>query len=1432
MINFASAGFSASYLDNNLISYYDFEDGTGTTATDIAGDYNLLSNSSTWTTGKNGSYAMNFSASSSQFARTVSNITQIDNINYTINGWIKLNLNKGSQYANVYKVGINTLPASIAGCHDLDSETGNSLWNLNTDGTLYSDGSSSDDVGTFVMMTMRYDANANNLTLWRNGVLVTTGSITTDASAGELWLGKRCDGYSGAFGVFQADEISIWNRTLNTTEIATDLYANSDIYTVNTDPTITINYPIDNQNLSSSSITFMTIPRDAEDASGLNVSIYGNWTGSWHLNTSNTSSLNNTQTNFTISAIPDGEWIWGARVGDTDGSSVTNTTNYTFTKDTVAPTITLPFYTNGTLKKNTDTLTLNISITDATTSPSACKIDINGTNQTFAVSSGWCNITNGFLTNLADGNRTINVYANDTLNTFGVNNSFVVFIDSISPVAEFGTNPANNINRSNSSVTFEIRGYDGIEIHGLRLYGNWTGSWVANQTNTTPVNATYWNVTIDNIPQGEWIWAGWVNDTTGNEDLTDTNRTITIDTVAPVITLPFYTNATKKTSTTDTLTLNISITDATTSPSACKIDINGTNQTFAVSSGWCNITNGFLTNLADGNRTINVYANDSTGQFGLNNSFIVSIHTVPPTIVLNSPADKNISSTRSIIFNATATASNSNMKNISLWTNSTGTWHNNQTITFSSANSLNISSNITANTSIGTINWSEPFKADISDDGYASATVDLTITYYLKATNFNFTIPDGATIMGIEAIVEAKRTGVVGVTFNSVKILKGYIGSTEKSTGTALTTSDANYTYGSSTYLWGETWTPGNINNSNFGWVVSFTNLGSQGIVSVDAMWIKVYYSAPSFSSQTFSLTVPEGGNTTWNAEGCDDDNFCNLSVSNYTVTADTQTPTISLPFYTNGTLKKNTDTLTLNISVSDATTNPSTCKIDINGTNQTVTVSSGWCNITNGFLTNLAEGNRTINVYANDTVNNWGLNNSFVVFMNDDPIVTLPFYTNGTLKKNTDTLTLNVSVSDASPGLSGSSCKIDINGTNQTVSVSSGWCNITNGFLTNLADGNQTIRVYANDSTGQFGLNSSFVVFMDSTLPLITFNPSTSTSTIYNQNFIFVNISVTENNFQNITYYLYNSTNSTLNTTSSNTLFTTLNFTSLSQGTYYFNVTVFDRFVNENTSLTQQAILSPPDIDIRYINTTEGSQTINFFVNNLSFVVSCRFTILNSTGQVDPSTQAGTFFTCGQNAQDSLSSFGSYVFLTTANDSIGRENTLSKSFSLSPINVGGGGGGGGSTPTTIIISENFSISERNVDKLILFFQEKKAQLNIQSNKILKSCEVISGDTDLFTCENLGTYAKINFTLPKYDFTINEFNAKISYTDLSNNNEFQDIKIRAIKLSLLLIFGLTGTFFGILIIYLLRREIKQKIKPHYLKLKKSYFGTIKRKGKR
>ena len=152
---------------------------------------------------------------------------------------------------------------------------------------------------------------------------------------------------------------------------------------------------------------------------------------------------------------------------------------------------------------------------------------------------------------------------------------------------------------------------------------------------------------------------------------------------------------------------------------------------------------------------------------------------------------------------------------------------------------------------VGTVAWTNPDNAKVSDSVYATAVVANTeITHYLKATNFGFVIPTGATINGILVEVEKKDTfgnSVVSAD-NAVRIIKGgVIGSTDKSSLDHWLFAEAYKSYGSSTDLWGETWTASDINDATFGFAISAKGINASfsGSLKVDHIRITVYYTVP-----------------------------------------------------------------------------------------------------------------------------------------------------------------------------------------------------------------------------------------------------------------------------------------------------------------------------------------------------------------------------------------------------------------------------------------------------------------------------------------------------------------------------------------------------------------------------------------------------------
>ena len=138
---------------------------------------------------------------------------------------------------------------------------------------------------------------------------------------------------------------------------------------------------------------------------------------------------------------------------------------------------------------------------------------------------------------------------------------------------------------------------------------------------------------------------------------------------------------------------------------------------------------------------------------------------------------------------------------------------------------------------------------------------------YIKATNFGFSVPTGSTIDGIVVEVERKASQDINNTGYgtdaSVLIVQGgaETGTDKADTTTHWPTSDAYKTYGSSSDLWGTSWTVAQINASDFG--VSFACIAKAAILgtdsvdfSVDHIRITVYYTAASGVSQIQSTLL------------------------------------------------------------------------------------------------------------------------------------------------------------------------------------------------------------------------------------------------------------------------------------------------------------------------------------------------------------------------------------------------------------------------------------------------------------------------------------------------------------------------------------------------------------------------------------------------
>lgn len=143
---------------------------------------------------------------------------------------------------------------------------------------------------------------------------------------------------------------------------------------------------------------------------------------------------------------------------------------------------------------------------------------------------------------------------------------------------------------------------------------------------------------------------------------------------------------------------------------------------------------------------------------------------------------------------------------------------------------------------IGTVAWGTPGNITASDDTRASCA-GAVVSNWLVATNFDFsTIPNDAIILGVTGTAEASYSGGTGVTITSASfVVGGAVVGTAKTLTTAVTTSDASYTVGSASDLWGYAITPAVLKVSTTGFAISCTGVGVT-LARVDAMWLTVTY--------------------------------------------------------------------------------------------------------------------------------------------------------------------------------------------------------------------------------------------------------------------------------------------------------------------------------------------------------------------------------------------------------------------------------------------------------------------------------------------------------------------------------------------------------------------------------------------------------------
>jgi len=144
---------------------------------------------------------------------------------------------------------------------------------------------------------------------------------------------------------------------------------------------------------------------------------------------------------------------------------------------------------------------------------------------------------------------------------------------------------------------------------------------------------------------------------------------------------------------------------------------------------------------------------------------------------------------------------------------------------------------------VGSVAWVSPSSA-LADDG---ATADATLTFgvqsqYLKLTNFGFSIPAGATVVGIVVSLDlVNSSGLFSGTILRL-VVGGSVSGNDYGSSVDWITLDE---VGGAADNWGLSLTGADVNASNFGIVLSTIGNSGRGsaVARVDYASITVYYS-------------------------------------------------------------------------------------------------------------------------------------------------------------------------------------------------------------------------------------------------------------------------------------------------------------------------------------------------------------------------------------------------------------------------------------------------------------------------------------------------------------------------------------------------------------------------------------------------------------
>ncbi len=758
----------------------------------------------------------------------------------------------------------------------------------------------------------------------------------------------------------------------------------------------------------------------------------------------------------------------------------------TVTMDTVKPTGSININLSA-LYATSQTVTLNLSGTDASSGISTMSFSTDNTNWTTPVAYA---TSKTFTLPAGDGTKTIYVKYYDKVGNESLGYSKSILLDMTQPTGTITINSGATYATS-TAITLNLSGVDSGS-------GISTMSFSTNNTTWTAAEA-YAASKAFTLPTGDGNKTVYVRyyDKAGNVSQVF-SKSIILDTVAPVGTVKVnggaaYINQTA-------VTLDLSATDAGTGVDKMCFSTNNstwtTAEAYAAKKDWVFPT-------GDGAKTVYVKFQDKAGRWSAAVSVTVTMDTVKPTGSINVNSGVAYVSTQVVTLNLSGTDASSGIS----------------TMSFSSDNA-----NWTAPVAYTT---SKTFTLPVGD-----GTKTVYVKYYDKAGNVSLaysksilldmtqptgsiTINSGATYATSTAVTlnlsgADSGSGIATMSFSTNNTTWTAAEAYAASKAFTLPTGDGNKTVYVRYYD-----KAGNVSQT-FSNAIILDTLAPVGTVKVNGgvSYVNQTVVALDLSATDAGMGVDKmcfsANNTTWTAaeayattktwtfptgDGAktvyvkfqDKAGRWSAAVS-VAVTMDTVKPTGTININSSA-LYAASQTVTLNLSGTDASSGISTMSFSTDNTNWTTPVTYA---TSKAFTLPTGDGTKTVYVKYFDKVGNASLVYSKSIVLDMLPPEGTVKVNGGAAYISQATATLNLSATDA--GLGVSMMSFSANGT--TWSTAETYA-ATKTWTFPAGDGSKTVYVKFQDKTGKWSAIASVTVLLDTVKPAGTLSINNGASTV-----------------------------------------------------------------------------------------------------------------------------------------------------------------------------------------------------------------------------------------------------------------------------------------------------------------------------------------------